>query len=283
MTHRTGASKVAHARTSLARWLPPALAERARARFGSVRFLGDYGSWSAAAAACSGYADQRVLERVERAARAVHEGRAAFERDGVLFDEVQRAWPVLACLLWIASQRQGRLHVLDFGGSLGSSYRQHQSFLSALEELRWSVIEQPQFVAAGRRGFEDAILRFYPDLPSCMQAGRPNVVLLSSVLPYVEDPYSVLSAVLARDIDFVLIDRTPFLQGERDRLCVQRVSARLGRASYPAWFFSRTKFLRQFEGRYSLVEQFDGDDRANVRCRYQGFLFQRVEGSTDAR
>jgi len=267
----------------LARWLPPALLDGLRARFGSVRFSGDYASFGAAQAACAGYADERILGRVELAARAVEEGRAAFERDGVAFAEMERAWPVLASLLWMASQQQGRLHVLDFGGSLGSSYRQHRSFLGALSELRWSVVEQPHFVAAGRRRFEDAALRFYPDVPSCLAVARPDVVLLSSVLQYLEHPYSVLRSLLALELEFVLVDRTPFLAASRDRLTVQRVSRRMGAASYPAWFFSRTKFLREFEGRYSLVEVFDGADRANIRSRFEGFLFRRVGRGADGR
>ncbi|MDB4973971.1 MAG: Radical domain protein [Myxococcaceae bacterium] len=272
----------ARARARLVDWLPPALSDRLRRYFGSLRFVGDYDAWADAMLACQGYAADSILERVERAATAVREGRAAFERDGVAFSKMQRAWPILANLLWIAQQRDGRLHVLDLGGSLGSSYQQSKSFLEPLRELQWSVVEQPHFVERGQLHFEDAVLRFFPDLVSARQAGRPDVALLSGVLPYVEDPYGMLDSVLEQELEYLLLDRTPLIEGERDRLMVQRLSGHLGDASYPAWFFSRTKFLRWFSGRYRLLEEFDSEDRVHVRARYQGFLFQRIGGRTHA-
>lgn len=264
-------------------WAPPALVERLRARFGSVRWSGDYRSWSEAMAACRGYAAEDILSRVKRAATAVKEGRAAHERDGVVSHVVAPVWPLVASLLWIASTRGGRLYVLDFGGSLGSSYQQHKGFLAGLGDLRWDVVEQPHFVECGRDHFADDVLRFHSDIDSCVRACHPDVALLSSVLPYVEAPYAVLDSLVAHRVEYLLLDRTPFIDGSRDRLTVQRVAPRLGAASYPAWFFSRKKLDRYFEGRYRLVEQFDGTDNANIRARFRGLLFQRLPGSARAR
>jgi putative methyltransferase (TIGR04325 family) len=266
------------------RWLPPALVDALRARFGQLRFAGDYASWSEAMASCDGYAAGDILDRVAQAAQAVQEGRAAFERDGVTFSQVQHSWPVLASLLWIAALRGGRLHVLDFGGSLGGSYRQNRSYLASVSWLRWSVVEQANFVARGRAQFEDAQLCFHEDVDGCIaQSGLPDVLLLSSVLPYVEAPYAVLDVLLSRGVEFVIVDRTPLLDGARDRLTVQRVGERLGRASYPAWFFSRAKFLRAFEGKYRLREEFASSDHANIASRYQGFLFARIPATETIR
>src|SRR4051794_32795642 len=99
--------------------LPPVLAEWAGRRWATAgsAWAGDYPSWSAARAASSGYDDGGVLERVKTAALAVKEGRAVYERDSVLFDEVQYSWPLLAGLMWIAARSRGRLEVLDFGGA----------------------------------------------------------------------------------------------------------------------------------------------------------------------
>ena len=270
--------------TRLREWAPPVLVHRLRQHFGSVRWTGDYGSWADAMAASQGYASEDILARVERATSAVREGRAAYERDGVAFDRVRHAWPVLASLLWIASLRGGRLHVLDFGGALGTSYRQHKAFLGGLGELHWSVVEQPHFVTCGRRGFEDDNLRFYEEVEACLrEARRPDVALLSSVLPYLQAPYTTLDSLLALELEFLIVDRTPFIDGPRDRLTVQRVSRHLGDASYPAWFFSRQNFDRYLAGRYRVVEEFEGEDSANVRSRYRGLLLQRCPGRDRAR
>ena len=92
----------------------------------------------------------------------VKRGEAVFERDSVIFDKVQYAWPVTAGLMWVAARNGGRLSVLDFGGSLGSSYFQNREFLAYLPNVRWSVIEQAHFVKAGRKHIQDERLVFYP-------------------------------------------------------------------------------------------------------------------------
>jgi putative methyltransferase (TIGR04325 family) len=254
------------------RYLPPALSERLRARFGALRFEGDYASWTDALAHCTGYDSPEILARVEHAARAVESGQAAYERDGVTFEHVERRWPVLACLQYVA-RREPALHVLDFGGSLGGSYREHRDLLG---DVRWSVVEQPHFVACGRARFANERLRFFESVQACLaELGQPHVLLLSSVLPYVPDPHRLLASLLAHPFAFVIVDRTPTRDGARDRLTVQRSAARLGGASYPAWFFARAKLLRGFEHTYRLREEFVSLDRANIPSRYEGFLFQR--------
>ena len=40
----------------------------------------------------------------------------------------------------------------------------------------------------------------------------------------------------------IIIDRTGFLEGSLDRLTIQNVPPHIYEASYPAWFFSRSKF-----------------------------------------
>jgi hypothetical protein len=53
----------------------------------------------------------------------VKTGEAVYERDSVLFDEIQYSFPVIAALLRVASANKGKLNVLDFGGSEKSHYK----------------------------------------------------------------------------------------------------------------------------------------------------------------
>jgi putative methyltransferase (TIGR04325 family) len=268
----------AAAASALAReWLPPPVTRWLRARFGLIHFAGAHGSWQQALHQCKGYDDVDIVQRVEAAALAVKNGQARFERDGVLLPRIEYQLAVLSGLLLAASHaRDGRLRVLDFGGGLGTSYRQNRVFLAGLAELRWCIVEQPAFVASGKRHFEDGIIEFLADLDACLAGGAPDVVLLSSVLPYVEAPHALLQRLLSARPRVVIVDRTPFIDAAEDRLCVQTVSARQYAASYPAWFFSRTRFLRAFGGDYRLLEEFDSPgDLANIQSRYLGFVFGR--------
>jgi putative methyltransferase (TIGR04325 family) len=72
--------------------------------------------------ASTGYDSEIILEKTRDALLKVKNGEAAYERDSVLFDEIQYAWPLLTSLMWVAAQAKGILNVLDFGGSLGTTY-----------------------------------------------------------------------------------------------------------------------------------------------------------------
>src|SRR5207249_4552400 len=121
---------------------------------------------------------------------------------------------------------------------------------SPIRKLRWSVVEQPAHVACGQTEIADEHLYFYHTIDECLKAEQPNVLLLSSVVQYLPDPYSFLNDVLQHDFGHVIVDRTPFMRDGRDRLTVQHVPAWIYEASYPAWFLSEERFLTCFHARY---------------------------------
>lgn len=262
---------------TITRWLPPVMLAALKRTLGSVHYGGDYASWAAAMADCEGFDAREILERVTRAALAVKSGEAAYERDSVTFDKKAYVWHVLACLLRTAARNGGELGVLDFGGSLGSSYFQHRAWFEGLRRFQWTIVEQPSFVETGRRHFEDDTLRFFDELPGALAHGRPNVLLVSAVLQYLEDPYARLAELTNAGFDALVFDRVGFTLDGRERLTVQRVGERIYPASYPCWFFDRTRFLAAFGEGYRLVNTFEPVDRANVPARYEAFLFERVK------
>ncbi len=267
-------------RSWLRTWLPPALDPLVRTLFGSVRFSGEYPTFTDASSRCKGYGADAILERVKRSALAVKRGEAAYEQDSVLFYEPDYLWPMLSNLLWIALQRGHKLHVLDFGGSLGSCYYRHRRYLNQLRDFRWSIVEQPQYVACGQELFEDEVLRFFPDIGSCVAACPPDVVLVSGVLQYLESPHEFLEQLQAYRVPFLLFDATPFDLSDRDRIRLQHVAEPIYQATYPAWFFSRTRFLAALDARYRVVAEWRGADRGNVPSEFRGVLFESILDGT---
>jgi putative methyltransferase (TIGR04325 family) len=257
---------------------PPVLIQAAtRLRAPVYDLSGDYRSWDEAMAASTGYDSDVILEKTRLALLAVKNGEAAYERDSVLFDEIEYSWPLLAGLMWVAARCGGMLNVLDYGGSLGSTYFQNRVFLSALPDVRWNIVEQPRHVQVGKACFEDDRLRFYADIRDCLAETQPNVVLFSSVLQYLERPYTVLDQVLALPCEHVIIDRTPFWTGAEDRLCVQTVPPSIYSASYPGWIFSRQGFQSHLEKDWQCIVTFGSSDRlvGPVDVVYQGGVFVR--------
>lgn len=250
-----------------------------------VGYFGSYPDWESARAEATGYDSPVILERVRDALLKVRRGEAVYERDSVLFDRIHYSWPLLAGLLWVAAQRGGRLRVVDVGGSLGSSWYQNRDFLSSLREVVWWVVEQESFVSCGRELFEDDHLRFSDDLAGCLEGVRPDVVLLSSVLPYVEDPYRLLGTIVDNGVEFVIIDRTPLREEGEDRIVLQRVPPEIYPASYPAWILSRSRLIRFLSRTYRIVAEFDalagridlGDSQAVDR----GFILRRIGGERE--
>lgn len=245
-------------------------------RYDRIRFIGDFESWKKAQLHATGYDHDLIFERVKKATQKVVSGEAIFERDSVCFYETAYRWPLLACLLFIANRQNNRLNIVDFGGALGSLYFQHKAFLTPLQELNWSIVEQSHYVEYGKKQLQNQHLSFHLTLMESLEASQADTVLLSSVLPYIEKPQCLLKEIAKLGFKYILIDRTPFIQSERDRLTVQHVPKSIYKASYPAWFFSEKKFnqLMQALG-YKCICEFDCDERFELG-EVKGFLFEKT-------
>jgi putative methyltransferase (TIGR04325 family) len=236
-------------------------------------FWGHYATWQEAQKVSGGYDSDVILNKVKDALLKVKNGDAIYERDSILFDKVEYSWPLLAGLLWIASRNGNRLDLIDFGGSLGSSYFQNRKFLAHLPELKWNIVEQKKFVECGKRYFEDEHLKFHYNIDACLKEQHADTILLSSVIQYLEKPYDLLKEVMNKRFKYIIIDRTAFIERGEDRITVQKVPPEIYQASYPAWFFNQHKFLAFFSGEYELVADFESNDRANIPSVFKGYIF----------
>ena len=256
--------------------MPPVLARSVQAmRRNRIRFDGPFASWEDATAESTGYDADDILARVLDATLKVRRGEAAFERDSVLFDRIDYVWPVTAGLMWAAARANGRLDVLDFGGSLGSSYFQHARLLAELTEVRWSVVEQPHFAQAGQAVLQDERLRFHESIGECLTASRPNVILLSSVLQYLADPLPMIKELCAVGAAVIIVDKTIVNTSPSHRIYVQHVPASIYSASYPCRSLSESALLASFGPAYGLECAFDSADAPplrQIKSQFRGFL-----------
>jgi putative methyltransferase (TIGR04325 family) len=247
-------------------WLPPAVLALYRrwrkedVSYEWVSYDGNYSSWQDALANSTGYDSDLILEKVSTALLKVKSGEAVYERDSVLFDRIEYPFPLLAGLFRVAASNEGKLTVLDFGGSLGSTYFQCRDFLSAIPKLAWGIVEQEIFVRRGRELFETDQLQFFFSIQECMGIMQPNVVLFSSVLQYIQTPFELLKTAMGTEAQYIIIDRTPFSNSDKDELCVQHVSPQIYPASYPCWIFSEPRFRQFLLKQFKLIADFDGAD-----------------------
>lgn len=239
-------------------------------------FEGNYAGWSDAQRASRGYDDPAIFQKTVAASRAVRDGLALWERDTVLFQAPAANDRLVGALRAIANQEGGRLHLIDFGGALGSTWWQHRAWLADIASLRWCVVEQRALVEIGQREFSTAPLSFHETIEDCRDVDGPAAILLSSVLPYLEHPHALLHEIATGPFRHVVIDRTGFVAQPKDRLTVQHVPPEIYDASYPCWFFNRSRLLAALGPTWTVAEEWANDDAVNIKAYYRGMRLRRM-------
>lgn len=260
-----------------AKWLPPVLRTFLNRIVGAhIVYHGPYTSWDEARASTSGYDEGAILGRVAKATQKVLQSKAGYEQDGAAFLGTPSASHALAGLLLAAGRDSGRLSVLDFGGGLASHYLRWRPIIDRLPDVHWTVVEQAGFVAEGNKLFHAVPAVSFHETMARLPA-QPNVVLASSVLQYLQDPYAVLQQLAELQADIIIIDRTPY--GEHEAIVTQHVPARLGKASYPLQVLSRNKIHDLLAMSHELIVEFNSDDQPlqapSIHAVYHGSVWLR--------
>lgn len=234
-------------------------------------FFGDYNSFEEVEKKSSSYSKENILNITLDSTLKVKNKEAIFERDSFIFDKIQYSFPLLAALMKIGIT-ESKLNVLDFGGALGSHYFQNKEFLAPINIEKWTVVEQAHYVKTGKEKIADGVLDFAYNIDEVSNA---NVLILSSVLQYLSNPYEWIEKFVNKEIKYIIIDRTAFSKENRNRLTLQIVPPNIYEASYPAWFLNEEEILKTFENKYRLIYDFDVtiDKVDEIPSIYKGFFF----------
>lgn len=237
-------------------------------------YFGSYSSWEQALSETGSYDDVSIFNRVLEASRQVRDRQASFERDGLAFSETFE-WDALPYFQKAANGKK-TVRVLDFGGALGSHYFPTSRALPDME-FDWTIIEQAGFVKLGKEEFESENLHFEASLEKALEK-EYDLIVLGCVLPYLPDPYAVLNRLLKANASYLLIDKHPIIKAASDRLTIQRIPPSIYEASYPAWFFSESKFLTTME-EHNLVDLYDCPDIFNINSQFKTYFYQLKQGT----
>ena len=103
-------------------------------------------------------------------------------------------------------------------------------------------------------------------------------MLLSSVLQYIETPYELIAFLNSKKIEYVVIDRTPFLLEEKDRITIQKVHKSIYDAEYPCWLLNQQNVKNAFLDKYELIFDTELEETIHVyKAVYKAFFFKRKE------
>lgn len=216
-------------------------------------WFGNYKTWDEALKKSTGYDEGSILQKIKTSILKVKNGEAQYERDSVAFDTFEYSEAFLEALK--STVKNNSLSIVDFGGSLGSQYFQYKRFFEGVD-INWMVVEQKHFVECGKKEIANSELQFFNTIEEALKHKAANTIVLSSVLPYLKEPFAMIEKVKSYNFDYLIIDRNPFMDTENDMLTVQVVPESIYNASYPAWFFNEKKFLKAFEDKYTVKNEF---------------------------
>lgn len=249
-------------------WVPPAvwrIASRLKNR--KYGWFGPYATWEEAVSESTGYDSSAITDKVKEALIRVRNGEAVFERDGVIFNEPDYSWPLVASLLYVAAQKKGELDIIDFGGSLGSTYFQNSVFIDSLSKVRWNIVEQGKFVEIGLKDFQDQRLFFFDSLDKCLNVVTPSAILFGSVLQYIEQPYELLNRIIDRNIEFIIIDRTLFFE-DKEMITIHKVDPAIYTATIPTRILNFNEVKRVLLNKYNIIAEYNNSDIIKVNDEY---------------
>jgi putative methyltransferase (TIGR04325 family) len=241
-------------------------------------------TWGEATTKSTGYSDSIILEKVTTAfSESIASGKL-IERDSVVLnlEDAEHSYPLLFALQYSANLNKNNLKVLDYGGSLGSTYRQYESFLKNFESIKWSIIEQSHFVKKGREfNFSDN-LSFFETLQDCLVDNKPNLALFSSSLQYLEDPFEILNQVSESNIQILVLDRIPIYTSHPHSVSVQYVPDWIygSRVSYPSHIFNLKDLSTLLNKNWKSISEFkslggDSITRTGKTVSWGGSIYLR--------
>lgn len=235
---------------------------------------GDYKTWEDALKQTTGYDEDSILKKIRASVLKVINGEAQYERDSIAFETFEYSEAFLNALKMMI--KNNSLSVIDFGGSLGSQYFQYKRFFEGVD-INWMVVEQTHFVDCGNKEIANDQLRFFKTIQEALKFKVADAIILSSVLPYVKEPFDLIETIKSHNFNYIIIDRNPFIELEKDILTVQVVPDSIYKASYPAWFFNEKKFLKTFSDKYHIEKEISTPFTAptivnNAKACWKGFI-----------
>ena len=198
---------------------------------------GNFLKWEEALYLCDGYDNEKIVTKCFDSILQVKQGKAVYERDSVLFDKIEYSTGLLSALFLVSLAKKGRVSVLDFGGSFGTSYFQNIEFKHLFNSCQWGVVEQEHFIKLGKEFFEDDSLKFFWTIEECLISIQPNIILISSSLQYISNPLSILEKINQSGVQYILFDRIACSTSE-NFITIQNVPVEIYEASYPCWILN---------------------------------------------
>ena len=217
-------------------------------------YSGPYKSWILAQRKSIGYNDRNIINKVRKSALIAKNSKSKFEIDSLIFSKPYRNIKFEKILINL-NKKKKLIKIIDFGGSLGSTYYRYRNIFSSQKRIKWSIIEQKVFVEIGKKEFKDKNLNFYYNLEDFITKNKNeqiDIFLLSSSLQYIKDYKKIINKVNKLNASYLIILKTPMRLSKTNGIYVEKVPKQIYGTSYSSWVFSKEKLINSFPN-YKLV------------------------------
>ena len=244
--------------------------------FASIRYTKEYSNWKSAEENSLTYNNSIFFEKLEsNYDNLIKKNDYKYERDTVLFKEIQYSIPLLVFFFQIQKKIED-FDILDFGGSLGSTYYQNKELFKNTK-LKWGIVEQSKIVDLGKKKFEINPIKFFYSIQECIANNNPNVAIFSSVVQYLDNFENYIKDLEQSNIKYLILDRIPLTNLSKNIITVQITSKRIYKSSYPITFFSRKILMNFLEKNWDLVSELDSEiDGKNFKYRGINIIYKAM-------
>jgi putative methyltransferase (TIGR04325 family) len=118
-------------------------------------------------------------------------------------------------------------------------------------------------------------LFFYESLPRYIQKNKPDIVLFSSVLHYLESPFSVLSLLKKKNINYFVILKTPFFNNKSE-IKIQVNPSYIYKANYPIRIFNEHLFKSFFMKWNYKVDKLNWENQLIDNINFKSFFITKI-------
>ena len=237
-----------------------------------ITLNGNYDSWDQALKFSKGYSDSVILKKTIKSVERVISKQAKFERDSFLFYTKSFDKTLLSLLKNIKKKIKKKIHLCDYGGSLGSLYFQHECIFKP-NYIDWNIVEQKHYVKYAKKNIKIKNLHFYDNL-NFLHKKKMHVVLFSSSLQYLKNPYQILEKIIKKKIPNIIIHRSPFTKNN-EIIKIQKVPKYIYNSSYPIRILNIKKICKKLKNAgYKLNTQYKLKETIDD-YRYETFYFEK--------
>jgi putative methyltransferase (TIGR04325 family) len=242
----------------------------------NIIIIGNYSSWEKALENSTGYNDDKIFQKLNDSFLKILDGKAQYERDSVLFFNKKLNLPLISLMEKVRKKKKNRsLKVLDFGGSFGSTYFQNREYFSDSTKYIWDVVEQKKIVNFAKKKLKIKNLFFYESLPRYIKKNKPDIVLFSGVLQYLESPFLLLSSLKKKNVNRFVILKTPFFKNKSE-IKIQINPSYIYKANYPIRVFNEHLFKSFFRKWNYKVDKLNWDNQLIDDIDFKSFLITRI-------